>query len=300
MNTLRALVQREWLQHRFGWAMVSIAPLVVAMLIVTLGQNDIKGEFEAEMGSSMPTMLTMICLGVSTAVTTAILWATSLILTAGLARRDHADRSHEFWLSMPVGHGASLGVPLLVHLIVVPVVAIGIGLLTGVVASLVLVSRTYGVGEWLALPWHVMAPAAAATALRVAAGIPLAMLWLSPLILLLVLATAYFRSWGLVALPVALALADFGMQRIAGFTPITDFLDRLFQNAGAAIFSPDPAHAGVANAGELLDALSHAPAWALTGLLHALQAIASPTMLIALVISAATFALLVHWRSRSA
>ncbi len=299
MNTFKALVQREWLQHRFGWAMVSIAPLVVAMLIVTLGQNDFKGELEAEMGTAMPTVVTMICLAIATAVTTAVLGATSLILTAGLARRDHGDRSNEFWLSMPVGHGASLGVPLLVHLIAVPVVAIGIGLFSGIVASLVLVSRAYGVGEWLALPWGVIAPAAAATALRAAAGIPLAILWLSPLILLLMLATAYFRSWGLVVLPVGLALADFGVQRIAGFTPITEFLDRLFHNAGGAMFSPNPAHPDVENPADLMVALGNAPAWALSDFLRALQATISPTLLIALVISAASFALLVHWRSRS-
>jgi ABC-2 type transport system permease protein len=300
MNTFKALVQREWLQHRFGWAMVSVAPLVVAMFIVTVGQSDFKGELEAEMGTAMPAVVTMICLAISAAVTTAVLWATSLILTTGLARRDHGDRSHEFWLSMPIGHGASLGVPLLVHLIAVPVVAVGIGLFSGIVASLVLVSRAYGVGEWLALPWDVMAPAAAATALRVAAGIPLATLWLLPLILLAALATAHFRIWGLVVLPVALALADFGVQRIAGFTPITHFIDRLFHNAGVALFSPDPAHVSVEHADDLMLALSHAPAWALTSFGRAVQALWSPTMLIALLISAASFALLVHWRSRSA
>jgi hypothetical protein len=33
-----------------------------------------------------------------------VVGVTSLIITFGLARRDHADRSIEFWLSLPVGH----------------------------------------------------------------------------------------------------------------------------------------------------------------------------------------------------
>jgi hypothetical protein len=57
----------------------------------------------------------------STMLPFVILWVSSLIIVSGLARRDHGDRSNEFfWMSLPVGHGTSLAVPLAVHLLLVP------------------------------------------------------------------------------------------------------------------------------------------------------------------------------------
>jgi ABC-2 type transport system permease protein len=45
---------------------------------------------------------------------------TSLFIALGSPRRDHGDRSIEFWLSLPSGHGESLAAPMLVHLLLVP------------------------------------------------------------------------------------------------------------------------------------------------------------------------------------
>ena len=50
-------------------------------------------------------------IGATTALLLSVMSLASAVILAGVARRDHADRSIEFWLSLPVGHGASLAAP---------------------------------------------------------------------------------------------------------------------------------------------------------------------------------------------
>lgn len=300
MNSLRALVQREWMQHRFGWALMALVPFTVAILVLTLAKVDLETDIESSLGPAVPAMLTIGSLAVSAGVTLLILWGTSLVFVAGLARRDHGDRSIEFWLSMPVGHARSLAMPLLVHLLLVPLAALAAGLLGGVVISFVLVSRAYGIGEWVAVPWGVVLPAALAAALRVAAGIVLATLWLSPLILLLVLAGAWFKRWALPVLGVAFAVANFAIKSVTGQEWLSDAAGELLRQAGASLVVASPKGLSVLDEGQLTSLLPQVPGAAAADLGLALQSAWSPLMAGALLVAAASFGLLVHWRQRGA
>jgi ABC-2 type transport system permease protein len=219
---------------------------------------------------------------------------------AGLARRDHADRSVEFWLSLPTGHAQSLGVPLAVHLILAPLAALAAGLAGGLLLSLVLVGRLAGIGEWLALPWPAMLAAVLAIAARLALGLVLAALWLLPLILIVVLAVAWFRRWGFVIVAVGLGLGSWLLERVFGQPVLTDLVGRLLTNAGRSFINSG----GVALSNEtgesVQTALAMAPRWMFADAGAALQMLASPLLLGGLLVAAACFAGLVDWRRRGA
>ena len=177
MNNLIPLMRREWLQHRFSWALLMLVPLALAVLPLAFGQIEFDGAMAQHNASELATMLGSISVVMSAAVIFLLVWVTSLFIITSLPRRDHADRSVEFWLSLPTGHAESFAAPLLVHLVLVPAAAMLVGLLGGYAISLLLVTRFVGFGEWLALPWASLLPGTMAAAMQQAApgqGQPLA------------------------------------------------------------------------------------------------------------------------------
>ena len=195
MNKLLPLLRREWLQYRFGWTLMVAVPLGIALLLLAFGEIQIGQDDAERVGDNMAQLLAVGSMAGSAATLFIIACFSSIIIVAGMARRDHSDRSVEFWLSLPATHSASLAAPLIVHLLLVPAAALLAGLAGGLLVSLVLVTRLVGIGEWFSLPWLDLLPAVFALAARLLAGLPLAVLWMSPLILLVVLLSAWFRSW---------------------------------------------------------------------------------------------------------
>jgi len=299
MTHFLPLIRREWLQHRFGWSLLALLPLALGLLVAGFGQVEFDGDSPLPVDGALPVMLAFAVVAGATAIVFTVMSLTSLIIVSGLARRDHADRSIEFWLSLPLSHGESLAVPLLVHLVLVPVAALLVGLLGGYAISIVLVARMAGPAAWLELPWGALLPATLAIVARLAAGLPLALLWLSPLIMLTVLSTALFRRWGIVLLAVAIGLGSTVLERLFGQPMLSQLLGRLLRNAGQALASASGTGLTLRSDDDPLVALQGVPGWALADLSAALGALASPLTLGALVVAAACFALLVNWRQRS-
>ncbi len=298
MNKLIPLMQREWLQHRFGWLMLAVVPLGLALLLTAFGQ--VQFETDAARGpADVPAeLLALACIAGSAAVLFVMAWFASLIIVSGIARRDHGDRSIEFWLSLPTTHSASLAAPLLVHLLLVPAAALLVGLAGGGLLSLVLVGRVLGVAAWFGLPWLDLLLAALSLTARLLAGLPLATLWLLPLILLVVLLAAWFRRWAWVILGVGLGLGGQLLDRLFGQPLMSQITLGLLQHAGQAMVSAGKGLAiGPDSAAGALRAL---PAWALHDFGFALRDLASPLLFGGLLFSAGCFALLVHWRQRGA
>ena len=300
MNNLIPLMRREWLQHRFAWALLVLVPLALAVLLLSFGQIQFDQDFASRSGPELAAMLGLMSIVASAAVIFLIVWLTSMFITSTLARRDHADRSIEFWLSLPTGHAESLAAPLLVHLVLVPAAALLLGLVGGYAISLLVVTRFVGIGEWISLPWGNMLAGTLSVVARVMAGLPLATLWLSPLILLAVLCNALFRRWGLPVLAVGLAVGSSVLEYVFAQPLLGDVLARLGRGAGLAL-------AGASGQGLVIDdktdpllALQALPGWAVRDLLAALREAASPAFAGALVVSALLFAALVLWRQRGA
>ncbi len=300
LNNLPPLMQREWLQHRLAWALLVLIPLGLAALPLTVARIELSGDLAQHSGSELAAILGTISIFATTAVIFLLVWVTSLFITSSLARRDHADRSVEFWLSLPTGHTESLLAPLLVHLILVPAAALLAGLLGGLLLSVLTVTRFVGLGEWFALPWPGLFSGALALVARVAAGLPLATLWLMPLILLAILANALFRRWGLPVLAVALGLGSLVLERLFGQPLLGQTLAHLAHRAALSLAGASGQGVEVNENTPPAQALAGMPAWALHDFGAALQAAASPWFGIVLLVSAGLFAILVHWRRRGA
>jgi ABC-2 type transport system permease protein len=300
MNTFKTLVLREWMQHRFGWALLTLVPLAIALFGLAVGQIELDFDTAERAGPQFPTLLAMIALGAGTVVTFVILGATSLILLSGLARRDHGDRSVEFWLSLPTSHTASLGAPLATHLLLVPAAALALGLVSGWLVSIVLVTRLAGFPAWLALPWVELASAGVAFVLRGVAGLPLAVMWAAPLLLAVVLANAYLKRWGLPVLLLALAMGGVLLDRWLGDGAVAYTIGATVRQAGQALIGAGQQTLQMNEQQLPAAALRQVPAWLLGDFVAAIKALASPLFAGCVLSSAALFALLLDWRSRGA
>lgn len=300
MHEIIPLMQREWLQHRTGWFVMAVVPLALGLLLLSFGQIQISSEELASAGAALPSLLAAAAIGGSTALIFVVAAFSSLVIVAGLARRDHADRSIEFWLSVPVSHSASLATPMLVHLLLVPAAAVLIGIVGGYAISFVLVSRILGVAAWFGLPWGTIAAASVGIALRLLAGLPLALLWLSPLILLVVLLTAWFRRWGWVILTVGLGLGSYILKLVFGQPWLNEIIGDLMGHAAHSMIYGDQGGLVVTRASQGVDALNLLPAWALEDFGAALHALVTPLLPGALLFAAGCFYLLVQWRQRGA
>ncbi len=298
MNKLLPLMQREWLQHRFGWMLMVVVPFGIALLLLSFGQLAIGTDTAERVGNKLPPLLAMASIAGSGAVIFLIAAVTSLIIVAGVARRDHSDRSIEFWLSLPTTHSVSLAAPLLVHLLLVPAAALLLGLAGGLLVSMVLVGRVVGIGEWFTLPWGDLLPAIFAVAARLLAGLPLALLWLSPLILLVVLLSAWFRRWAWVILGVGLGLGGQLLDRLFGQPLLSELTVGLLRQARMALVHAGQGFQMGPNEGS--EGLRHLPAWALHDFGLALRELPSPLLAGGLLFAAGCFALLIVWRQRGA
>ncbi|HSQ72705.1 MAG TPA: hypothetical protein VLM87_09810 [Rubrivivax sp.] len=300
MSNIVPLMQREWLQHRFGWSLMAVVPIGLALLLVAFGEVQLDpGEAEAA-GDALPAMLAAASIGAGTVLIFLIAWLSSAILVSGLSRRDHADRSVEFWLSLPVGHSRFLATPLFVHLLLVPAAALLVGLVGGTLVSMVLVGRVAGMGAWFALPWATLVPAALAAVGRLLLGLPLATLWLLPLIMLVVLFTAWFRRWGLIIVGVGAGLGSYLLELVFGQPLLWQAVVDLIRNAALSMAGASQTGPTLQDPENALAVLGALPGWVLNDFGHALALLASPLLAGGLLVAAACFALLVDWRRRGA
>lgn len=300
MKNLIPLMHREWLQHRFAWAVLVLAPLALAALPLSFGEIALDDDMSAMASADLAALLAMMSIAASTAVMFLVVWLTSLFITATLATRDHADRSIEFWMSLPTGHAESLAAPLLVHLLLVPAAALLLGLLGGGAISLLVVTRIVGIDAWLDLPWGTLLAAATSLVARVMAGLPLATLWLSPLILLAVLSNAYFKRWGLPVLVVGLGVSSPVSEYLLSQPLLSDALSRLGRGAWMALTGANHERLAIDSQSDFAQALQALPGWAANDLLAILRDAASPAFAGAVIAGAALFVALVAWRRRGA
>ena len=294
-RTFVPLLHREWLQYRFGWALLALLPLALALLMALVGQVEFDDGAAAH-PHKLALMLALLPVVVAMGLMLVIGLISGLINVAGLARRDHADRSVAYWLSLPVPHASSLGVPMLAHLVLAPAVATLVGWLAGQALSLVLVGRTLGADALVEAPWGATLVATATLLLRILAGLPLAVLWLLPIVLLLVLFNAWFKRWGLVVLIVGFGLLGLVEWLSVGQRWLLTTKTEMLRHAVQALVGASGAKFNVRGDANGLASLLNLPAMAVGDFVAALAALGSPLFVGGLLFSAACFALLLRWR----
>jgi ABC-2 type transport system permease protein len=297
MERFKTLMLREWLQHRLGWTLLAGIPLALMLLVAAFGELAIEADGETGAAEGrLAEVVTLIATLAGGGLLLIVMTLTSLLLMSNLARRDHGDRANEFWHSLPIPHLQALTAPLLVHLLLVPLAALALGLLGGWLISAVVVARMDGLGAWLTQPWGAVLTALGAVALRLAAGLPLALLWLAPLLLLVIVAQAWLRRWGLVAVLAGGGVLATVLEQGFQWPMLRVFVGELLAGAGRSVTFGIQADV---NSVEDFDfALAQVPGWAGSDLAAAVQALASPWFAAGLVMAAGLFAALLDWRRR--
>lgn len=294
MSRFATLLRREWMQHHKGYLALMAAPPLLLLLVIAFAPD-------VQVQPRVPDVVMAVATVIVTVLVMAIGWIAMVLQMPGLARRDQQDRSIEFWLSLPVGHSKSIGATLLFHALLMPLLALAIGWLFSQVIGLVLVAMVAGAGAWAQLPWAALGVGAVALLLRLALGISLATLWLSPLILLLMVASAAFKRWGLPIVVVSLSLLGLVLRQAYGLNLVSDTVRALGRHAAVAL-SPvgGPGVVNIGPRGEgFAELLAMFPGMALDSALVALRDVASPGFLAAAAFSAACFAGLVVLRRRN-
>ena len=304
MKRFTTLLQREWMQHRIGWLVLMGLPTGVLLIAALFGQIQFDVGHEANDHMPPPIIFAVGCIAVIAVLTMVVAWTASLIQSPGLARRDVQDRSIEFWLSLPASHSESIGATLLMHLLLLPWLALLAGLAGGFLVSIIAVVRLFGFGDWLALPWGTIAATTLFLTLRVMIGLLLATLWLSPLLLGTMAASAWLKRWGLPVVVGGVVIGGQVLERLYGNRIVWDLLNTLGTKASHAFLGADrgPKSVGlvIERGDDLAGAMSAAPGWLLHDLGSALTQLASPTFVAALLAGAAAFGLLVLRRQRGA
>ncbi|MEK8052264.1 hypothetical protein AACH10_18580 [Ideonella sp. DXS22W] len=300
------LMRREWLQHRIGWWVLLLAPTVLLLVLALYDKGLIdvqikRGDGTAVVGSmtQLPALAQVMLLNVGVTLATVVLALLAIgFQMPGLARRDVQDRSIEFWRSLPTSHSQSIAATLLVHLLLLPWLALAVGALGSHLVGLVTVISNHGLAAWLTLPWPSLLAGLAALVMRGAWGLLLALLWLSPLLLLTMAASAWLKRWGL---PVVAAAALAGVEWLDPRLPqavVRPALERLLHEAVRAVQAvPSVEQVRLNGHDDVAEWLLGLPAWAARDAASALSALASPAFVAALAVAAAGFALLV-WRRR--
>lgn len=304
MNPFVTLMRREWMQHRTGWLLLMGAPTLLLLLLsfvdgglqVSVNDNDVK---LPPLHLAPALQQTALLIAAAAGITFAVALLAMMFQLPGLARRDQQDRSVEFWTSLPISHARSVAALLLTQILVLPWLALVMGLVGGVLITAVTVSVTYGPLAWLLQPWGLLLPAAAALLLRLSVGLLLAAAWLSPLLLLPMVASAWLKRWGVPAVVLAGLLGTLLVDRRLPEPLVQPALQRLSSEALQALMRIEPLQSNPAlrelNMPVFLDQL---PAQLLHDMVRLLGHAATPAFGLALLGGALCFALLVLRRQR--
>ena len=168
----------------------------------------------------------------------------------------------------------------------------------GLLASPLLAVQLWGLGEWAAMPWGLLLLTVISMALRVAFGLVLALLWLSPLVLGTMAASDWLKRWGVPAVALTLGVGHGLLSKLYGLTFVGDTLRYLFIQAARAVIATADDGKEIKHLEEIDALLPSLPAWFAQDAGQAVLALATPGFAAALAAGALMFGLLVLRRQR--
>jgi len=286
------LLLREWMQHKRGWLITMLLPPILFLAILPFGQ--VHG-----MPLDHPLPIALLIMTISTLAVFGISYVAAMFQLPGLARRDQQDRSIEFWLSLPATHSESIGATVLTHVLLVPLAAVLVGFAFGIVIAPGLIAKQGGMAGLTSVPWLSVPIVALPVLLRALFGVVLMSLWLAPVMLLMMAASAWLKRWGVPAVALAVGVSGAVLAKVYSNTIVFDLLTAQFDGAGKALLVAEP-EALVAqmrllqSTGAPINTVSLALQDGLTATMN----LASPHFVGGLIVAAGCFALLVLKRSR--
>jgi ABC-2 type transport system permease protein len=294
-NTSRfaTLILREWMQHKRGWLITMLLPPIIFLVVLPFGQ--VHG-----LPIEHPLPIALIIMLASTIGVFGVSYTGAMFQLPGLARRDQQDRSIEFWLSLPAGHGESIGATLVTHALLVPLVAALVGFAFGAVIAPGLIAKQGGLAALASVPWFSVLAVGLPALLRGLLGVILMSLWLAPLMLIVMAASAWLKRWGVPAVAIVVGIGGTILAKVYDMPVVWDLLQAQLQGASRALLAEPDALRDQLQQLETSGTAFHAAGWALKDALTALADLGSPHLVGGLIVAAACFGLLVLKRSRSA
>lgn len=287
------LLRREWMQHHRGWVWLALVPLALALVLVPFSNIDFEGAPVPE-----PQMLGYLVITIATYGVMALVAATVLFQAAGMARRDQQDRSIEFWLSLPTSHVQNVLATLLMHLLLMPLMALLLAFAGAQLLALALVAKLAGVGALAQLADPSWFGYTGAALLRQVIGVGVAAVWMAPVVLAAMAAASWLKGWGvpvLVAATVALAVLE---EHYTGGSWVRDTLARWFNETLAALMPLARGEADVKAALSTGSGLDGFATWMWTDTAVMLRDLATPAFVVALVVAGIGFWLVVLRRGQ--
>lgn len=286
------LLRREWMQHHRGWILLALIPIGLVLVLVPFSAIDFDGTPVPE-----APMLGLLAASACIYGVMALVAATVVFQAAGMARRDQQDRSIEFWLSLPTGHWQSVLANVLMHVVLMPLMALLIAFVGAQLVAAAVVAKVSGfgaLGDLLQPAWfsyHAM------VLLRQVIGVGVAALWMSPVVLAAMAAASWLKGWGVPALVASTVVVGIVVKQATGHAVVSDTLTHWFTETLAALMPLARGEAEVKAAirgGSGLDGFA-AWMWADIGVM--LRDLAVPAFAAALVVAGIGFALVVLRRA---
>lgn len=298
MTLFNTLLLREWLQYKRAWLGLVLVPILVLLALVPFSQVD-----GIDVPSPEPVALIAGLLTVALVLTLAM--AVSGYQLLGLARRDQQDRSIEFWSSLPGSHAASLGAPIVAHGVLMPAVAVLLGVAGGVVVGSAMAFKEFGLSALQQTQWAALFQATLWLSLRLVIGVVLASLWIAPIALALMAASAWLRRWGAPLLVIGVG----AFLKIYKDEPVAQTLKHLLKTQMEGVASAwvqsgtrlivESNGDGRLDMQDFFDMLFRFPDFARDGLPQVLHAALHPQLFGGLALAGVCFWLLVLQRKRS-
>lgn len=284
-NHIPTLLLREWMQHKRGWLIAALAPPLLFLAMLPFG------EFHG-MPTQSPELTSIGIVLITAAAVYGICVLVALFQLPGLARRDTQDRSIEFWLSLPGRPSESVVATVLAHAWLAPLGGAVVGILFGVPIAISMLAKNMGLGGALGVNWGEVALAATPLLLRGLAGTLLLMLWLTPVIFVLMAASAWLKRLGTPVVLIGTGVAVTVLHKVYGIDWPLSALKGLNERIdGTLVHSNSSLMEAMQTGGNLV-------AWALKDFGHALADLASLQFLGWAAIAAGAFALVVMKRTR--
>jgi hypothetical protein len=288
MLTFKTLMLREWMQHQRGWLILVGTPFVAMLLALVFGGVHLSAD-------EGPTNVAVVLAAGYTVSIGLMAWIAVGFQAAGLARRDQQDRSIEFWRSLPVADWQAVVSTSLAHFLLFPLAVTAISAGCGLLISTLVVARLFGFAALGALPWGDLMGAWSAAVPRLLLGVVLASFWAAPGLLLVMAASTWLKRWGLPALGAVLGLGGLILAKGYDLPQVFDAIQALSERF---VWAMVPFSRGVTNV-NMPEGFAQLPSALAQDAALAFSDLASPLSLLAIAISAASFALIVYGRRKS-
>jgi hypothetical protein len=286
----KTLMLREWMQHHRGWLLLMLVPPLLFMALLPVGHVEMDEDLH-------PTVLADMVVSASAVLIGAIIWVTTVFQLPGLARRDQQDRSIEFWRSLPASHSESLGALLTMHVLLIPMLAVLVGSVVGLPVAAGLVLKLGGTAALAEVSWSGLLLSTLFGVVRLMLGSLLMALWLAPLLLLMMAASAWLKRLGVPVVLGVLGVGGLVLDKVYGLPIVWQLMKIQLEGALKAFMNHLSEFEHAQHSPEKLSAA--AGRWAWDDGLAALGGLASPHLIGGLVLAGLCFWLLVLQRQRS-